>query len=640
MEMFTPSIDWGNAIVDSTIWVAKAWAISAAVTVIVLALIARLTTWGRQFWRVTGAYFVGRQSLPVWGLLAVLLLSVMISVRMDVLFSYYLNDQTAAIQVALGARDAGEDAVRQSGERGFWFSVVVFAFLLVADVTRTVLDQYLMQHFIIRWRVWLTDRLTGDWLEDRAYYRGRFLAAFGGEPVDNPDQRIQQDIDVFTTGIGPQTNTPDVSTGQTLLFGSINSMVSVVAFAPILWNLSGPLTFFGVTVPNALFWIALLYVALTTVVAFWIGKPIIRLTFRNELTNAAFRYALVRLRDAAEAVSFFRGERTERHQLSERFARVIANYRRLVLRGVAFTGWNRTRNQLVAPLPQIIQAPRMFAGELSYGDVLQSAAAFGSVQASLSFFAAVYDAFAGYRAAIMRLDGLVTANEQARALPRLAVDASEDGAVELVDVGVSSPRGELLVDDLDVRLTPGDSLVITGPSGTGKTTLLRSLAQMWPYSSGTLRLPSQDDGAMFLAQLPYAPLGSLRAVICYPSDPDAFTDNEIREALDSVTLSHLADRLGEDADWSKILSPGEQQRVGFARVLLAKPRVVFLDESTSALDEGQEFALYTALRRELPACVVVSITHRPSVERHHRRRLELLGGGEWRLERIQQPAAN
>lgn len=640
MEMFTPSIDWGNAIVDSTIWVAKAWAISAAVTVIVLALIARLTTWGRQFWRVTGAYFVGRQSLPVWGLLAVLLLSVMISVRMDVLFSYYLNDQTAAIQVALGARDAGEDAVRQSGERGFWFSVVVFAFLLVADVTRTVLDQYLMQYFIIRWRVWLTDRLTGDWLADRAYYRGRFLAAFGGEPVDNPDQRIQQDIDVFTTGIGPQTNTPDVSTGQTLLFGSINSMVSVVAFAPILWNLSGPLTFFGVTVPNALFWIALLYVALTTVVAFWIGKPIIRLTFRNELTNAAFRYALVRLRDAAEAVSFFRGERTERHQLSERFARVIANYRRLVLRGVAFTGWNRTRNQLVAPLPQIIQAPRMFAGELSYGDVLQSAAAFGSVQASLSFFAAVYDAFAGYRAAIIRLDGLVTANEQARALPRLAVDVSEDGAVELVDVGVSSPRGELLVDDLDVRLTPGDSLVITGPSGTGKTTLLRSLAQMWPYSSGTMRLPSQDDGAMFLSQLPYAPLGSLRAVICYPSAPDAFTDNDIRATLDLVTLSHLADRLGEDSDWSKILSPGEQQRVGFARMLLAKPRVVFLDESTSALDEGQEFALYTALRRELPECVVVSITHRPSVERHHRRRLELLGQGEWRLERIEQPTSN
>jgi putative ATP-binding cassette transporter len=628
MEMFTPSFDWGNVIVDSIVWVAKAWAISAFLMLAVLALIARFTTWGRQFWRVTGAYFQGRQSLPVWGLLAVLLLSVMISVRMDVLFSYYLNDQTSAIQVALGGRDAGNEAVQASGESGFYATLVLFALLLVADVTRVVLDQYLMQYFIIRWRVWLTDRLTGDWLTDKAYYRGRYLAGFGGEPIDNPDQRIQQDIDVFTTGTGPETNTPTVATSQTLLFGTVNSMVSVVAFAPILWNLAGPLTFFGVTVPKALFWMVLLYVAATTVVAFWIGKPIIRLTFRNEATNAAFRYALVRIRDAAEAVGFYRGERTERGALSMRFERVIANYRRLVLRVVAFTGWNRTMNQLVSPLPLIIQAPRMFSGVLTYGDVMQSVAAFGNVQSSLSFFRSVYDAFAGYRAAIIRLDGLVTANEQARALPRLAVEVTEDGDVELVDVDVSSPTGDPLIDDLDLRLTAGDSLVITGPSGTGKTTLLRSLAQMWPYSSGTLRT---SDDAMFLSQLPYAPLGSLRGVVCYPSGPDAFGDDEIRRALETVALGNLADRLDEDADWSKILSPGEQQRIAFARVLLAKPEVVFLDESTSALDEGQEFALYTTLRRELPQCVVVSVTHRPSVERHHRRRLELLGAGEWRL---------
>jgi putative ATP-binding cassette transporter len=279
-------------------------------------------------------------------------------------------------------------------------------------------------------------------------------------------------------------------------------------------------------------------------------------------------------------------------------------------------------NQLVSPLPL------MFAGVLTYGDVMQSVAAFGNVQSSLSFFRSVYDAFAGYRAAIIRLDGLVTANEQARALPKLAVEATDDGEVELVAVDVSSPTGDPLIDDLDLRLTAGDSLVITGPSGTGKTTLLRSLAQMWPYSSGTLRA---SDDAMFLSQLPYAPLGSLRGVVCYPSGPDAFSDGEIRSALETVALGNLTDRLGEDADWSKILSPGEQQRVAFARVLLAKPEVVFLDESTSALDEGQEFALYTTLRRALPRCVVVSVTHRPSVERHHRRRLELLGAGEWRL---------
>ena len=231
MEMFIPSFDWANVIVDSVVWVTKAWAVSAFIMLAVLVLVARFTTWGRQFWRVTGAYFKGRQSIPVWGLLAVLLLSVMISVRMDVLFSYYLNDQTSAIQVALGGRDAGNAAVQASGESGFYATLVLFAMLLTADVTRVVLDQYLMQHFIIRWRVWLTDRLTGDWLDDKAYYRGRFLDGFGGQPVDNPDQRIQQDIDVFTTGTGPETNTPTVATSQTLLFGTVYSMVSVVAFA-------------------------------------------------------------------------------------------------------------------------------------------------------------------------------------------------------------------------------------------------------------------------------------------------------------------------------------------------------------------------------------------------------------------------
>ena len=631
MDMFTPSIDWGNALLDSAVWVAKAWLVSSALTLCVLAGIARFTSWGRQFWRVTGAYFIGRQSLPVWGLLAVLLLLAMVSVRMDILFSYYANDQASALQVAIEGAGADDEAVRTSGVDGFWTSMVIFVLLLIAEITRVVVDVYLMQRFIIRWRVWLTDRLTGDWLTDGAYYRSRFLPGFGGDPIDNPDQRIQQDIDVFTTGTGPEPNSPTVSSGQTLLFGTISAMVSVVAFTPILWNLAGPLTFWGVTVPKALFWIALLYVAVTTVVAFWIGKPIIRLTFRNESTNAAFRYALVRLRDAAEAVRFHRGERTERGELSTRFARVIANYRRLVLRSVAFLGWNRSMSQIVSPLPLVIQAPRMFAGEISFGDVTQSAGAFGSVQNSLSWFRAVYDAFAGWRAAIIRLDGLVTANEQARGLPSLAADPSSGGAVELVDVDVTSPTGVLLIGGLDLTLAAGDSLVITGGSGAGKTTLLRSLAQMWPYSTGTLRLP---DRPMFLSQLPYAPLGSLRGVLSYPSESNTYSDNEIRGVLGTVTLGHLGDRLDDDADWAKILSPGEQQRVAFARVLLAKPTAVFLDESTSALDEGQEFALYRALRETLPDTVIVSITHRPSVERHHRRRLELLGAGEWRIDRL------
>jgi putative ATP-binding cassette transporter len=621
METFTPSLNWGDELFTSLLWVARAWAIAAVCTLVVLALLARFTTWGRQFWRITGDYFKGRQSIPVWLLLGVLLASVMIDVRLGVLFSYQSNDQFSALQAAF----AGEGAAKDAAIDGFWAAMLLYVGLAVCDIVRNLLDVYLVQRFIIRWRVWLTHRLTRDWLDGDAYYRGRFVE----HPIDNPDQRIQQDIDAFTTGTGEGTNTPTVGTSQTLVFGTVFAIVNVVSFTPILWGLAGPLTIFGVTVPKALFWMALVYVFFTTIVAFWIGRPLIRLSFRNELTNAAFRYALVRLRDAAEAIGLYRGESAERGQLTTRFAAVIANYRAFVRRTLLFLGWNRSMNQIVSPLPTVVQAPRLFAGEIQLGDVTQSSSAFISVHDSLAFFRAVYDSFANYRAVIIRLDGLVTANEQARELPALTALPSADGSLELDDVEVRTPQGARLLEPLDVRLDSGESLVITGGSGTGKTTLLRSLAQLWPFTSGTVRCPAE--GTMFLSQLPYMPLGDLRTVISYPAVTGEFDDATIQSALDTVALGHLAGRLDETADWAKVLSPGEQQRIAFARVLLAKPNVVFLDESTSALDEGQEFALYRALRTALPDCIVVSVSHRSTVEQHHDRRLELLGGGQWRL---------
>jgi vitamin B12/bleomycin/antimicrobial peptide transport system ATP-binding/permease protein len=624
METFTPSLNWGDELITSLLWVAKAWAIAAVCTLVILALLARFTTWGRQFWRITGDYFTGRQSIRVWALLGVLLLSVMIDVRLGVLFSYQINDQFSALE---GAFD-DERGANQSAIEGFWAAMVVYVGLAVTDIVRNLLDVYLMQRFIIRWRVWLTQRLTRDWLDGDAYYRGRFVE----HPIDNPDQRIQQDIDAFTTGTGEGTNTPSVGTSQTLLFGTVFAIVNVVSFTPILWGLAGPLTIFGVTVPKALFWMALVYVFFTTIVAFWIGHPLIRLSFRNELTNAAFRYALVRLREAAEAVGLYRGEGAERGQLMTRFMDVIANYRAFVRRTLLFLGWNRSISQIVDPLPTVVQAPRLFAGEIDFGDVTQSSSAFGQLHDSLSWFRAVYDSFANYRAVIIRLDGLVNANEQARELPTLTALPSGDGSLELDDVEVRTPQGVRLLDPLDVRLDAGESLVITGGSGCGKTTLLRSLAQLWPFTSGTVRSPA--DGTMFLSQMPYMPLGDLRTVISYPAAVGEFDDAAIQSALDTVSLGHLSSRLDEVADWAKVLSPGEQQRIAFARVLLAKPKVVFLDESTSALDEGQEFALYRALRTALPDCIVVSVSHRSTVEQHHDRRLALLGGGQWRLEPV------
>ncbi|MGA8543890.1 MAG: ABC transporter ATP-binding protein/permease [Mycobacterium sp.] len=626
MELFKPSINWGHALADSFSWVGLAWVISAVSAIVVLVLLRLVTPWGHQFWRITGDYFVGRQSVRVWLMLGVLLLSVVISVRLNVLFSYQANDLSSAVQTAVQGMATHDRAVKQSGVHGFWMSILIFSIMAVLHIARFMLDIYLLQRFIVAWRVWLTERLTGDWLEGRAYYRGRFIDS----TIDNPDQRIQQDIDVLTANVGATPNVPSNGTGSVLVFGAVNAMLSVVSFTAILWNLSGPLTLFGVTLPKAMFWIVIVYVLFATIIGFWIGRPLIWLSFRNELTNAAFRYALVRVRDSAEAVGFYRGERAERVQLSGRFRPIIDNYLQFVNRTVGWFGFNLSMSQAIVPLPWVIQAPRLFAGQIRFGDVTQTAAAFGNISDGLSFFRNAYDQFASYRAAIIRLNGLVEADEKARELPELLVRSSTDGDVSIEGVEVRTPDGDQLIDSLDVHLSTGDALVIVGPSGSGKTTLLRSLAQLWPYATGTLRRPDGPE-TMFLSQLPYVPLGDLRAVVSYPAAAGDVPDHELRDMMNRVALGHLVDRLDDVQDWVKVLSPGEQQRVAFARVLLTKPKAVFLDEATSAMDEGLELAMYQLLRSELPHTIVVSVSHRSTVEHHHNQRLELIGQGQWRL---------
>lgn len=636
MEPFTPSIDWAAAPLDSLIWVAKAWTISAVVTVAVLVVLRYTTVWGRQYWRITRGYFVGRQAVPVWLMLGVLLLSVIVGVRLDVLFSYYGNDLYTSLQTAFEGTAAGNEVVRDSGIKGFWMALLIFGIMATLHVIRIMVDIYLMQRFIIRWRVWLTGHVTENWLQGQAYYRGRFI----DHTIDNPDQRIQQDVDVFTAGVGGTPNEPANGTSSVLLFGAINAVVSVISFAAILWNLSGPLGIGGVSVPKAMFWVVILYVLIATVVAFWIGRPLIDYSFRNEKLNAAFRYALVRLRDAAEAVGFFRGEKAERVQLQKRFTPIIDNYRRYVRRTVGFWGWNVSMSQVINPLPWIVQAPRLFAGDIKFGDVGQTATAFGHIHDSLSYFRNSYDKFASFRAAIIRLYGLVDANDRARQLPTITTQDSRGDVVELDDVEVRTPVGDQLISPLDLRLDPGDGLVVTGRSGTGKTTLLRSLAELWPFATGTLWRPGEDNETMFLSQLPYVPLGNLRAVVSYPRAEGEIPDSQLQETLVKVALPHLVDRLDDELDWAKVLSPGEQQRVSFARILLTKPKAVFLDEATSALDEGLEMTLYQLLRRELPHCIVVSVSHRAAVNQYHDKQLNLLGEGEWRLgpvEKERQP---
>ncbi len=630
MEKFTPSIDWGHELVASSRWIVEAWAISAVCVLVVGVALARFTQWGGEFWRITGDYFTGRQSVPVWGLFGALLLSVMAAVRVNILLSYYSNDLYSALQTAFQGAGANNAAVRDSGIHGFWMAIATFCIIATLHVMRAMADLYLTQRFVVRWRVWLTDRLTGDWLEGRAYYRARFI----DETIDNPDQRIQQDIDIFTAGIGGAVNHPNVGTSSKLLFGAVHAIVSFVSFAAILWRLSGTLNIVGIAIPKALFWVVIGHVVIATVVAFWIGRPLIGLSFRNEQFNAAFRYALVRLRDASEAVGFYRGERAERAQLANRFDTTIANYRRYVRRTIGFLGWNVTITQVITPLPFIVQAPRLFAGSIKLGGVTQSASAFGHIEDSLSFFRNAYDRFASYRAVIIRLNGLVEANAAARDLPELSTGASTDGSVRLADVEVRTPAGTQLIEPLDVRLMPGDALIVTGKSGSGKTTLLRTLAQLWPYASGTLYRPDGHNEVMFLSQLPYVPLGNLRAVVSYPATAGEIDDTTLQEALIKVALPNLTTRLDEEQDWAKVLSPGEQQRIAFARMLVTQPKAAFLDEATSAVDEALEFLLYNLLRTELPDCIVVSVSHRSTIEQHHHQELALLGDGLWHLTDI------
>lgn len=597
-------IDWGTEWLSSLIWVVGFFVGTVVVVAIVAALVVRFTTWGRQVARLVGPWLRpgGDQGPRPILFILVLLLLVVVSVRLSVLLSYNGN----ALYTALQVLDAGT----------FWRSVGIFAILAALFVAEALVAYYLGQALVIRLREWLNERLLGDWLRGRAYHRSRFT----DHHVDNPDQRIQEDITSFAT------TSYSLSVGSS---GAVNAVLSVVSFTYVLWELSGPLTIAGVEIPRAMTFLAFLYVIVATVIAFRIGKPLIRLNFLNEGLGATYRYGLVRVRDNAENIAFLRGEPLEKRTLDSRFAAVITNYWRIVRRTLRFQGFNLAVSQIAVVFPIIIQAPRFFAQTISLGDVQQTATAFGQVHDGLSFFRNAYDQFAAYRAVLDRLTGLLDADEEARELPEVDVTDRAHG-VAVRDLTVRRPDGEVLVSDLELDLGPGNSLLVTGRSGYGKTTLLRSLADLWPFADGDVARPG-GPRAVFLSQQPYVPLGTLRTALAYPQGPEEVDDERAAEVLRSVALGQLVNRLDDERAWWRELSPGEQQRLGFGRLLLARPDVVFLDEATAALDEGLEHELYTLLRRELPELILVSVGHRSSLEAFHDTRLELQGEGRWHL---------
>ena len=533
------------------------------------------------------------------GLLVVILFLSVFSVYISKLF----NDWYGRFYNALQDKDAAAFWVEIR-----WFSVLAFVYIVVA-VYRIWLRQYLE----IRWRRWLTGVYIRSWLGGNTYYRME-LTAHG---ADNPEQRIEKDIADFTRST------------LYLTLDFISELISLVTFSVILWGLSGTLvvSWLGdVAIPGYMMWVAVIYAAIGSWLTYKIGRPLIRTNFNLERFNADFRYRMIRVRENAESIALYDGESDEERRLGGAFARVYETWWAYMNQTKRLTWLTAFYSQAAVVFPFLVAAPRYFAGEIQLGVVMQTASAFGQVQNSLSWFVNSFDTLAPWKATVDRLTGFTEAMAAARAAQETErgfdLGPSTPATLELENVEVALPDGRVLLDDVDLSVAKGQRLVIQGPSGSGKTTLFRVLAGLWPFGRGSVRIPA---GAriLFLPQKPYIPIGTLREALCYPDKPEAHDAAEIGEALTACQLAHFADRLDETGNWSLVMSPGEQQRLSFARALLIKPDWLFLDEASSALDEATERAMYTLLTQRLPDLTMISIAHKPSVMAFHDRRLVL-----------------
>lgn len=582
-------MNYSQELLTSLLWIVKAIGITALFFTFIVWVLVKTTRWGHQFWLLARGYLSPKRSLKPLTYFVVIVFFNLVSVRLDILFSEWYK--------------AMYDALQKMDANVFWIQMAVFSVLAAVHIGNILLTYYLTQRFTIQWRTWLNEQMVEKWTQNQAYYKSQYVY----NQLDNPDQRIQQDVQSF------------VSSSLSFATGVISSAVSIVAFTQILWNLSGPITISGVTIPHAMVYLVFIYVLVTSVIAFKIGRPLIHLNFANERLNANYRYSLIRVKEYAESIAFFRGEKMEKSVLFKQFNQVIDNVWKMVYMTLKLSGFNVMMTQISVIFPFIIQAGRYFSNQIQLGDLIQTAQSFGRVQSALSYFRNAYDDFTGYRAVLDRLTGFHTAITQATAESRVVIKDSES-AVIFDQLFVKKPTGEVLIKNLSLTLPQGASVLIKGPSGAGKTTLLRTLAGLWSFSEGTVSYPLHQ--ALFLSQKPYLPQGRLIDALYYPAvAPDNVNLNQAAEIMRDVQLGHLADKLKQENDWTRVLSLGEQQRLSFARILIHQPTVAFLDEATASMDEGLEDAMYRLVRERLPNTTIISVGHRSTLQIHHQQQL-------------------
>jgi putative ATP-binding cassette transporter len=545
----------------------------------------------RDVWYLTKSYWQSEEKKKAFFLLGCIIVLTLGVVYMLVLLNQWNNSFYSALQ--------NYDAKKIFDE------LIHFSWLAAIYILLAVYSYYLQQTLILNWRRWLTTRFIDIWLQNKTYYN---LQMFGKD-TDNPDQRISEDVRQFVE--------------MTLSFGIgiLKAFCTFASFVVILYNLSGSLsfTFMGKTwtINGYMLWASLLYSVIGTYITHIVGRKLVKINFIQQKYEADFRFSMIRLRESAESVAFYRGEAQEGSVFKQRFKMLLDNFWKLVNKQKQLVFLNSGYSQIAIIFPFVVAMNRYLTKEVTLGGLMQVASAFGRVQDSLSYFVDMYSSIAQWQAVVMRLTcfghHMHDVYQQAE---RFHVErfAAAD-VVEVNNMQINLPDGKPLLENISFTLHPGHNVLIKGVSGSGKSTLLRAISGIWPFVDGKIFLPERDK-LMFIPQRSYLPLGTLRAALNYPGNKP-IDDTELIYLMDLCQIGYLKDKLDLEADWSHVLSVGEQQRLAFVRAHIQQPQWLFLDEATSALDEDTEANMYSLLQERLQQTTVVSVGHRSTLNKYH-----------------------
>lgn len=552
-------------------------------------------------WQLLTSYWQSNQRMSAYALLVVVLVMTISLVMLEVVLNYWYNYFYDALQ----------EYAKSSVYNLIWVFIFIVAIIIVVSVYR-----YYLQAFLgLRWRQWLTDQFLNRWLEKRSYY---YLENFD-ETTDNPDQRIQEDIGALVNG------------SLSLLVGLVSSVISFFAFIFILWRLSGTLTIplgseGSLVIPGYLAWVGICYAIIGSYLTHRIGRPLVALNFEQQRREANFRFAAVDLRTHAEHVALYRGEHHQKNILGKLVDRFLENWYMIILRQKLLLWFTAGYNQISVLLPLVVALPNYFNKVFKLGGLIQTLQAFRQVQDALSFFVNAYTSIAEWRAVTQRLltflNHVDAVQQKVKLENHFVFRTIPENKIIAKNITILTPHHDKLLENINEEFIHGKHYLIKGVSGMGKSTFVRVLAGIWPYGSGEVSLPANQK-MMYLSQDSYMPLGDLEEELMFPDDIHSVPEAVLIDLLNKCGLPELTTRLHDIAMWSQQLSPGEQQRIAFVRVILQKPDWVFLDESTSSLDLASEKYLYRLLKTELPNCSLISVGHRPSLTDYHDHEVEM-----------------